>query len=252
MRGSQTSTQMSASVLLEGSAAVEGVFFFFLKDCYLMGTERILVLRRPSRRSPLLRCELLTAGGSGREVHRPIPMTSAWRPESWPATGWASTARGRRASLPSRALGPELAHLPLWLLRRWPSYCHPAAQESRGHRTRGPRVCLGPPPTPLQPGACFPGASASPRPACPRHAQACKSTLRGCVSPVCRLCWLLGPILSGRGLSGGLSQGDKERTPPSSVFVLSFNDKGNGLRQDSRGNSQQSPAWTSSSDRKRS
>lgn len=180
MRGSQTSTQMSASVLLEGSAAVEGVFFFFLKDCYLMGTERILVLRRPSRRSPLLRCELLTAGGSGREVHRPIPMTSAWRPESRPATGWASTARGRRASLPSRALGPELAHLPLWLLRRWPSYCHPAAQESRGHRTRGPRVCLGPPPPPssqerasrARPPAPGPPARGTPRPARPHSGAA--------------------------------------------------------------------------------
>ena len=150
-------------------------------------------------------------------------------------------------SLPSRALGSELALLPLWPLRRRPRCSHPAAQEGRGHRTGGPRICLGPPTPSSQERASRARPPAPGLPAC--GMAACTSTLRGCV---CRLCRLLGPILSGRGLSGGLSQGDKERTPPSSVFVLSFSDKGNGPRQESRGNSQQSPAWISSSNRKRS
>lgn len=87
-------------------------------------------------------------------------------------------------------------------------------------------------------------------------AQACLPTARPglrfpCLSP---LCWLLGDHPLRPRAERGAESGRKGQTafPPLSSLVLSFNDKGNGLQQGSRGNSQQSPAWISSSDRKHS
>lgn len=87
-------------------------------------------------------------------------------------------------------------------------------------------------------------------------AQACLPTARpGLRFPrLSPLCWLLGDHPLRPRAERAAESGRKGQTafPPLSSLVLSVNDKGNGLQQGSRGNSQQSPAWVSSSDRKRS